>query len=805
MLRKMAASLLSAALFASFSMPRALAAPTGLTVDRSASRVTMRFQRPGAASPRLLAGVLSAPSTAAPVAVAKAYLATRPEILGNADLAQLRALPARPLLRGSLVRHVQSVNGVDVLGGDVIVRIDEAGRVRWAAGSPAQIPAGFSTVPGLDLDGALAAVAGKARFGVDAAQIDRGNVRLLVDATRAPRLAYEIDLPGRLQPVEQLRVRIDAHTGAIISSRNMIQFGAAPAYNGSVFAGNPVKTPVLQQVSLAPWLDTSQSGDLFLRGPDVKVQNCVDQGQCTNVDIGMGLAFDVHVCTMTNIAKASTGGDFLDFGRPSDDSDPADGFSEVQMFFHVNTIYAFFRGLGFDRLIDQPLTSVVNLRAPVDFNDLENAADALCTGTPPVPTAGHQLFPFGNAAFAPNGALFGVTGGGIVFGQAASGDMAYDGDVVYHEFTHALMNTLTPDFGANTLDEFGEDPTTGGMNEGMSDYFSSAFLNDPDLGEYAAPALGLPAGPMRTLTNSKTCPASLWNETHEDGEPWGGALWDGRIAVGEANRAKYDQAVYNVVAALQVDDDQVSTSIKIAAEIEVLIGAPQADLALAAYKARGLEDDCGGRVISLALEESKQVLFVTGAGMGVTPAPAAVQFKIEVPEGGAKRIDLAIGEGRLNGGQPGEGIGLELLAKPGADPIRWDYSTGDAVSDATLKATVTCAPDDGPCSSTIGGDFAAGPVVLQFQAVGAGAILLGTSFTTSTEPGPDAGPGSIDAGLPDSDAGPGVDAGGGGGDVGEDDDDGGCGCRAGGSSTSSQAATLLMLGLAFLPFFRRRK
>src|SRR5258706_105802 len=154
--RWLGSTLAGALLLAAATTAPAQGAP--LTIDHAAPNgVAIRFQRPGSAHAQLVGGTLSAPSSAAPVAIASAYLATRPEILGGVEPATLRLLETRDLGgTGASVRYAQTFHGVDVLGGDVFVRVDTQGRVRWAKSATRSIPAGFDVTPGLDPSAAIA-------------------------------------------------------------------------------------------------------------------------------------------------------------------------------------------------------------------------------------------------------------------------------------------------------------------------------------------------------------------------------------------------------------------------------------------------------------------------------------------------------------------------------------------------------------------------------------------------------------------------------------------------------------------------
>ncbi len=747
---------------------------------------------------KVVSGELSAPSAASPVAIAGAYLATRPAILGDLAPAALRVVSTRTLTRGSSVRYVQTHAGLDVLGGTVTVRLDAEGRVRWAVGAPSAVPSGFDVTPVLSPEAAIARLQGEARFGLAGMSIPATrHARLVIDASRPggrPTLAYVITAPGNPLTLEVLRFRVDANTGEVLSVENLVRYGGPPAHLGNVFTSNPTKTPTLTQQPLGPWLTPGQD-PVRLQGPDVKVLNCLDQMQCQDL---MGLS--LHSCTHVQGAQATAAGDFLSIQRPASDLDGEDQFAEVQMFFHVNRVSEFFRDLGFGGLDDQPLTAIVNQRIPIDLADLFGSIGA-ATCTNGVPPAGHQLYKLDNALFTSDGSLFGITGGAIVFGQGTGADFAYDGDVVYHEFTHAVMGTLTPDFASSPLDEYGYDPTGPGLGEGTSDYFSSALTGDPDVAEYAGPALAGSGQFLRTLANDKTCPSSLWGEVHQDGEQWGGALWDIRSALEVGQRAAFDIAVFDAISAFADTTDQLSAAALVVAEVTTSLGAPAGATATARFAARGL-DDCNDRVIDVPADSgsAKDVLFLGGSEIA-TPAPGPVQFKLDVPAG-TTRITISTLASQANGGGFGGGSApaVKLIVKPGADPILWTYSGANAAHDASASGNVTCSTAGNmPCTGTVDGPFTAGPHMLQLINAGGGAVLQQIFVTTSSEPlAPDAGPGGADAAPGAPDAGPGGGA----------DDDSGCGCRVGGQDERSPlgGGALALAGLAaFLLVVRRRR
>jgi MYXO-CTERM domain-containing protein len=542
-----------------------------------------------------------------------------------------------------------------------------------------------------------------------------------------------------------------------------------------------VATPAVLQQSLEPWLDP---GATQLYGPDIIGRNCVDNGNCIPV---MGI--NVHFCDFVSTATVNPTGDFLDLVRPPTDLEPEDAFAEVQMFWHANRGYQFFRGFGFTQLNQHPMQAMANLRIP-DLNDL---AGAICLGSTTTPGG---LVPIDNAAFFAAGSGLGFPEQDmIIFGQGTNIDFAYDGDVVYHELTHAVMATVAPDYEPFVKDLYGLDLTPQGTFEGFSDYFAAALTNDPGMGDYAGPGVGT-IGPLRSAENTKRCPDDLWGESHQDGEPWLGALWDIRRDLAPAEQALFDQAVFTVMDALDAGQSPVGdVSTAIAAEVEVVLGPATADVATAAFAARGY-DDCDNRVIALAQGAAKDVLNLVGTDYFPMDAPslvpAVVQFRVEVPEDSVELSVAIAGTQSLGGGIiPGGGSpDVKLLVKRD-EQILWTWAA-DGTHDATATGDVTLQMGGtNPGAGTITGEFPAGTYYFQLANAGASVLSQGVSFSHT--------PGNItpDAGVPDAsppDAGNPVDG-----------DGGGCGCRAGGGATGGTLFVLVGVAAFLIVLLRRRR
>jgi hypothetical protein len=205
----------------------------------------------------------------------------------------------------------------------------------------------------------------------------------------------------------------------------------------------------------------------------------------------------------------------------------------------------------------------------------------------PSTVAGNQATPNGYMAF----------GYGAVSGYPTR-DFALDSDVLFHEYTHAVMFKLNADFSNASFD----DAERGGIGEGVADYFSCSYLNDPALAEYVGQALG--ASPLRDLRGRKHYPEEVqlvqgvvsggvtyavrtYPEVHQTGEIWGPALWDLRIVLG---KTKADQVIFKGMALLSsVSTFQSALGALLTAD-EALYGGADEEKIREVLNARGIAE-----------------------------------------------------------------------------------------------------------------------------------------------------------------------------------------------------------------------
>jgi hypothetical protein len=117
------------------------------------------------------------------------------------------------------------------------------------------------------------------------------------------------------------------------------------------------------------------------------------------------------------------------------------------------------------------------------------------------------------------------------FGKGGVDD-AEDGDVILHEYGHAIQDAQSPGFGSS--------PEAGAIGEGFSDYWAAtvtqtiapssdpACIGDWDATSYTATIPHC----LRRIDTDLRYPDDLNGSVHHDGQIWSAALWDIRNEVG---------------------------------------------------------------------------------------------------------------------------------------------------------------------------------------------------------------------------------------------------------------------------------
>ena len=399
-------------------------------------------------------------------------------------------------------------------------------------------------------------------------------------------------------PVRDWRYIVEATTGAVLWRFDQIQ-----RYDGYVFEPNPVVTDGEYTRVELPALTSEES----LEGSYARAYQCggIPAGDCTTYD---------GPCRYCGLAEHSAEPD-LDGNYLYEPSEPdlEDRFAEVQAYYHVST---------FNQWIEDRFDFPVHCEGDRAMNIFVNR---FVPGDPQTSA---------NAFYSDSD---GDGCGDLTMGEGMGIDMAYDADVIYHEFGHAMVAQKgglgCPPMGT-CQDELGLDSTAVGLNEGFADYFSVTYTGSPSLGEHAGIAFYEDGIEIRNATNPNVCPFDLVAESHYDGLILVGTGWDLREALGAdvsdwlmfhtllAIPADADYAVF--AAALQASADQAVEDGLLdsdgRATVEQIIGE----------SGRGIQD-CR-RIIPLdeVPEGHGEEYLILYSFMGMT-LPAGLQWSLTAP------------------------------------------------------------------------------------------------------------------------------------------------------------------------------
>ncbi|HRG98685.1 MAG TPA: hypothetical protein PLR99_20680 [Polyangiaceae bacterium] len=573
--------------------------------------------------------------------------------------------------------------GLPVVGYGATVRLDRRGEaVFTSVDLPGALPA--STSPHLSRAQAADVVARTYRVAVR----DADAYLLVANTWEGPRLAYAVLPSTPLASGARPRFLVDATDGVVLEARDTRTF-----VDAQVHATNPEKSKALQ---LLPFAMDPVEGKL--QNPFLATYNCVDRKEVKDLSFS-GFKLKVHVCSLEQRATPNEAGAFV--YAPKDVPDPGaaeDEYSEVSMYYHATRAYDFFRklqGVADAQVVaDKPLRTISNLRlaAGVQTGDFASAGDP-----------NKPLDPFQNAFFSPKSGglgdifaqIYGFSDGAMWFGQGPRRDYAYDGDVVYHEFGHAVVDHSLK-LEAWTIDARGASAAPGSMNEGLADYFSSAIAGDPDVGEYASKDFSATATVIRTLDNKDTCDSAIVGEVHYDSTLFSGAMWEARSKLPEGDRAKLDAAFYK---SMRTNAGRGRVSYMDLAKMflaTVGVDLPAAKPVLeAAFTARGVLPLCGrvrtfeGKPVEAPQGPSSPGAYIAPGKATVGQrdlAPGIVQLKATIPAGALRATYSFSVVDRGGGGSPFGGGGTAftpvVLVKFDA-PITWT-TTGKIASDADL-------------------------------------------------------------------------------------------------------------------------
>jgi hypothetical protein len=289
-------------------------------------------------------------------------------------------------------------------------------------------------------------------------------------------------------------------------------------------------------------------------------------------------------------------------------------------------------------------------------------------------------------------------------------DFAYDGDIVFHEFMHAINTSLVGKLNSLGLDQWGINSEPGSLNEAWADYFAAAFTDDPLLGEYASVKGGYGETGLRNIETNASCPKDTIGEIHNDGLIWSGALWEIRTTIaksfGKEKAIEFDRAVLASLAQATISENFKIQSEKLLKTLKARGLGQFSEIAESVFKRRGISD-CY-RVSTLSLVDDKNHITTNVKNLSFVPsknqlglknyAPMNSQLEIAIPAG-AKSMTISWRQylgasGAMLGTEvtpDGTKNALPLSALLSFDqPIVWQFRDTSAVptkNDADLSDT----------------------------------------------------------------------------------------------------------------------
>ncbi len=650
--------------------------------------------------------------------------------------ASLRVRAVVDVPDGKVVHMNQVAHGLPVVDGTAAALV-LAGRLVALNGQLRVIPAGFALDRAalLKLDGVRAAL----RDTMPGSTARGGHLALLPPllptSPDGARAVWVLDVITH-EPLGLFQVIADARSGAVLRKTS-----AMHDVQGQVYSTNPTAGKLIK-ATLQGLADKKDK----LAGEYAVVSSC---------------SYTSQKLDCKNHAKPDTNGDFI---YKADEGKFDDPFAEVNAYYHVDIFHRWMnKTFGFKRQGKTGIDVIVNLHG------VQNG----------------QKKGMSNAFF---GDLNGDGTGDLVFGQGSK-DFAYDGDVVYHEFTHSAVRETSNL--SIAIDSLGFNATPAALNEGFADIFSSFLAGDPVVGDY------MKSTGIRNLSGNATCPGYLSGESHHDGLIWGRAVWAFRSALTGTDIDTFEAAVYTVMAGLAKNagftDAAKLLSTTLKAKDPTMASKMDVEL-----KKRGV-DTCT-RIVPLQPAQARS-FYIYGRSISPTlkAVPGPFQYKIEVPK---TAESLTIYVQKTHGWGGGMGAYVRLNKEVGYDYVGPQY---DHVKDTTAGSIVLSINDKtGKAKLVPGGTYYVLPLNTgNYTTVG------GISVTIKDKPlvQPDLNVPAADAGAPPATDGAGVPStdsivlpnpv-----DPGSETPGRGCSCEV--SDTTDGAGLALMLLLGLLVIRRRR-
>jgi hypothetical protein len=350
-------------------------------------------------------------------------LGVRPSSLGVTDADRIPG--------GRIVRLQQSVHGIPVLYGEVVLGFSEGGAMRWVRSSAiSEPPQSLNAL----IDRGRALGIANASIGDGTALRDAPTIRRVIYPSGAASvLAWHVVLPTATPPADWNLI-VDARTGAVVDSWNAI----ADANSASIYDPSPVQTAG----TFAGFNDANDANSTALTNarltgfPLTRLNPSVDT-----------LKGDFADLTATGIDQTGT----LPYVPGAAHSATRDyNYMRADNRFEEASVYAAITGAQ-TKIQQLGFTDANNRSIPVDvhYDSVDNSFYS---------SDDHALH-FGD--------------GGV--------DDAEDADIVLHEYGHSIQDNQVPGFGPGVFDT-----EQGAIGEGFGDFFAGMYYLEHGNATYQA-------------------------------------------------------------------------------------------------------------------------------------------------------------------------------------------------------------------------------------------------------------------------------------------------------------------------------
>ena len=454
---------------------------------------------------------------------------------------ELRLKGIQTSLTGKHIRFHQYYKGLEVYGASISVHSNRSGQIRVIHSN---------YFPQIDIS-TSASLSAEQAIGIALAEFGGFDLRkpsvaeLVVfpveeagqraDYTDAYRLAYRAIVHLR-RPLVSWEYIIDAHTGEPLHRQDLLRFADG---RGRVF--NPSPIVALKDDTL---MDQDDSADAI---PEAAYTDVI----LLELD-GSGFLDGRYVSTRLTPDRANEPS--LEFNYLRDDP----RFEEVMVYYHVDTVARYLKGIGFDFVDDWQIPTNVHVSEGPD-------------------------------------AFYDHTDMSINFGDGGV-DLAEDAEVIIHEYGHAILDRQAPGI-------FGGEGSA--IHEGFSDFIAASFFTAVSDGYGDTTVFDWVGshdpeyGGTRPVNGSKHYPEDIVGQPHADGEMWSASLWELFEALGR------DGAIRLVIEShfyLSSDPEFVDGASALFVADQGLNGGVNQDLILGVMENRGFLTP--PKLVSDAFEEN---------------------------------------------------------------------------------------------------------------------------------------------------------------------------------------------------------